>query len=114
MSDSTLYILLALVLAVLGFVWIALALNSHWRQVHGSHHLSAGRKASLRASGSLALLLSLACTLASGSLAMSIMLWVMLLAVATLIVALTLSWRPRWLARFWPARATRQSSDLAE
>lgn len=99
MFDADLYTPLALLFAVLGLAWIALALPRHWRQVHGSLQLSDCRKSCLGVAGGLALLLSLLCTLAKGSLAMAIMLWVMLLAAATVIVALILSWRPGWLAK---------------
>lgn len=108
MSDATLYSLLALLLAVLGFAWLALALPNHWRQVHGGLPLTAQRKIALRGCACVMLVLSLAFSLAGDAPAMAILLWVMLLAVATLIVALTLSWRAPWLAWLWPVNRAKQ------
>lgn len=88
---------IALLLAILGFAWIALAMAAHWRQVWGSRPLSARSKMTLRTAGGLALLLSLICVLTGESLAMSVILWFMLLAAATLIVSLALNRRPSWL-----------------
>jgi hypothetical protein len=101
-SDATLYPLLALLLAVLGCAWLALALPNHWRQVHEGVQQTALRQIALRSGASLMLGLSLVCSLAGDSPAMAILLWLMLLGVATLIVALTLSWRAQWLALLWP------------
>lgn len=110
MSDATLYSLLALLLAVLGNAWLALALPNHWRQVHGGLPLTAPRKIYLRSGASLMLGLSLVCSLAGDSPAMAILLWLMLLGVATLIVALTLSWRAQWLGLLWPVRPQAERS----
>lgn len=114
MSDATLYSLLALLLAVLGFAWLALALPNHWRQVYGCQPLTAQRKITLRSGAGLMLGLSLMCSLAGDAPAMAILLWVMLLAVATLIVALTLSWRAPWLAWLWPVNRTKEKHLQAE
>ena len=102
MSDATLYSLLALLLAVLGCAWLALALPNHWRQVHAGLALTTPRQIALRSGASLMLGLSLACSLAGDSPAMAILLWLMLLGVATLLVAMTLSWRAQWLGLLWP------------
>lgn len=110
MSDATLYSLLALLLAVLGGAWLALALPNHWRQVHSSLPLTARRQISLRSGATLMFGLSLACSLAGDSPAMAILLWLMLLGIATLIVALTLSWRAQWLALLWPVRPQAERS----
>ena len=114
MSEATLCSLLALLLAGLGCAWLALALPKHWRQVHGSLQLTALRQIALRSGASLMLVLSLLCSLAGDAPAMAILLWLMLLAVATLIVALTLSWRAHWLALLWPAHSFRQSGQPTE
>ncbi|GGH96129.1 hypothetical protein CFY91_09355 [Pseudomonas fluvialis] len=97
MSDAALYSLLALLLAVLGFAWLALALPNHWRQVHGSLPLTAPRQAILRSGASLMLGLSLLCSLAGDSPAMAILLWLMLLSSAIVVVACLLACQPRWL-----------------
>ena len=110
MSDAALYSLLALLLAVLGFAWLALALPNHWRQVHQGVQQTASRQVALRSGASLMLGLSLLCSLAGDSPAMAILLWLMLLGVATLIVALTLSWRAQWLALLWPTRPQAERS----
>ena len=108
MSDASLYSLLALLLAVLGFAWLALALPNHWRQVHGDLPLTTPRKIAMRGCACLMLGLSLMCSLEGDTPAMAILLWVMLLAVATLIVALTLSWRAPWLAWLWPVNRAKE------
>lgn len=110
MSDATLYPLLALLLAVLGCAWLALALPNHWRQVHEGVQQTTLRQIALRSGASLMLGLSLVCSLAGDSPAMAILLWLMLLGVATLIVALTLSWRAQWLALLWPVRPQAERS----
>lgn len=110
MSDAAMYSLLALLLAVLGFAWLALALPNHWRQVHGSVPLAAPQQIALRSGASLMLGLSLLCCLAGDSPAMAMLLWLMLLGVATLLVALTLSWRAQWLALLWPVRPQAERS----
>lgn len=82
---------------VLGFAWLALALDSHWEQVRGSEPPSAGARRLLQGLGSLALLVSLIACLRADHASMAALLWIMLLAAGALTVAMTLAWRPRWL-----------------
>lgn len=100
MSEA-LWLLLASVLSVVGMGWLALAMEVHWGQVMHQHADGAhGTRRALRWAGSVALLLSLLACLAADRPSMAVLVWVMLLAGAAVVVAMTLSWRPcllRWL-----------------
>lgn len=97
MRDGLL-LLLALLSSVVGFAWLALAMEAHWRQaVNGK---SPTRRSSflLRVAGTSALALSLWLCLQVDHVSMASLVWVMSLAVAAPTVAFTLTWRPHWLA----------------
>lgn len=89
---------LALLSSTCGMAWFALAMSSHWQQVRGEARLSRTGSVALRIAGAFALGLSLWLCLGVDHVSMASLVWVMSLAVAALIVAFTLSWRPRWLA----------------
>lgn len=95
----------------IGLAWLALSLDSHWRQVRGSALPSRASVTLLRWLGGGALLVSLALCLAADHPSMAVLVWVMALAVAALGVTFTFSWRP---ALFQPLvawiRLPRQSS----
>lgn len=78
--------------------WFALAMNVHWQQVRAGASLPRGKATALRIAGALALALSLWLCLGVDHVSMASLVWVMSLAAAALIVAFTLSWRPRLLA----------------
>lgn len=104
---KALLLVVALSLCTLGMAWLALAMDVHWQQVRGGNGTASPRVVRvLRASGFAALLLSLLICLRADHASMAALVWVMALAGSALIVAFTLSWRPRWLAPlvFW-ARA---------
>ena len=84
----------ATVLCVLGFAWLALAMEVHWKQVRNDQ-LSASTAKVLRVLGSLSLFISLVLCLFTDHASMASLVWVMLLAAAALIVAFTFTWRPR-------------------
>ena len=100
MPDAALDALLlvaAVTLAVCGVVWLALAMDTHWHQVRDDAASTRGATA-LRLSGSLALFASLLLCLRADHSTMAPLVWVMSVAAGAVGVALTLAWRPRWLA----------------
>ena len=82
-----------------GVAWLALAMEEHWQQARGTH-ARAGRATviGLRVLGGGALLASLLVCLRADQASMAALVWVMSLAVAALMVALALAWRPQWLS----------------
>jgi hypothetical protein len=97
MSEGLL-LLLAVFCCVLGFAWLALTLEPHWRQVRGDAPLPAAVVPVLRTLGVAALGASLVlCALADHP-SMVALVWPMALAVAALVVAFTLAWKPRAFA----------------
>lgn len=91
-------LLLALISSVCGMAWLALAMNAHWQQVRADAQLTRALAVTLRAAGTLSLLLSLWLCLGVDHVSMASLVWVMSLAASALFVAFMLSWRPRWLA----------------
>lgn len=97
----------ALLCSVGGVAWLALAMEEHWQQVRGHAVQHRPRTVtSLRALGVIALLASLLLCLRADHATMAVLVWVMSLAAGSLVVALTLAWRPRWLAflALWAGR----------
>lgn len=92
----------AALLTLLGFAWLALAMDTHWEQVHGREGPVRGTQRLLRWLGSAALLLSFLCCLRADHASMAVLVWAMLLAGAAVAVAMTLSWRPTLLRAAWP------------
>lgn len=88
----------AVVCGVVGMAWLALALPVHWEQVRGPGPRAPGVVRGLRALGAGALGLSLLLCVSVDHLSMAPLVWVMSLTASALVVALTLAWRPRWLA----------------
>jgi uncharacterized protein DUF3325 len=88
----------ALLACVLGFAWLALAMEPHWRQVRGDAPISRRAVTMLRVLGAAALFVSLLLCLQVDHVSMASLVWVMALASAALIITFTLSWRPRALA----------------
>jgi len=88
----------ALLAAGTGMGWLALAMDVHWEQACGDAPHSPARAQGLRIAGALSLGVSLGLCLAVDHPSMAALVWVMILAAATLVVAFTLTWRPRWLA----------------
>ena len=84
----------ATVLCVLGFAWLALAMDVHWKQVRHDQP-SKSTSTVLRVLGCLSLFTSLVLCLFTDHASMASLVWVMLLAAAALIVAFTFTWRPR-------------------
>lgn len=95
---NALMFLAALLTALLGAAWLALSLESHWRQVRGERAAGAGTVRLLRVLGAQALGAALLICLRVDHASMAVLVWVMSLAASALLVAFTLSWRPRLLA----------------
>lgn len=88
----------ALLCALLGMGWLALAMDVHWRQVRGATAQSAGVPRLLRMLGFSSLAGSLALCLVADTATMAALVWMMLLTVAAATIAFVLSIRPRLLA----------------
>ncbi len=104
---SALLLCAALLSATVGLGWLALAMDVHWQQVSGLPRVPPRTQRVLRALGVAALAASLALCLAADHPTMAALVWVMALAASALGVAITLAWRPRWLAPLlaWAPRA---------
>ena len=102
-ETSTVMLAAAAALAVLGFAWLALAMDTHWEQVHAQHAVPRAVQRLLRTFGSAALLVSLGLCLMTDHASMAALVWIMLLAGAAVLIAMLLAWRPLWLRRVWPA-----------
>lgn len=88
----------ALLCALAGAAWLALSMESHWRQVRGEQAAASGTVQLLRVLGFLALGAALLICLRVDHASMAVLVWIMALAAAALVVAFTLAWRPRLLA----------------
>lgn len=98
MFDSPVFMLtVAWFATTLGMAFLALAMDIHWEQVQGDA-LAPPVQRLLRATCALMLLVSLALCVAVDHATMAVLVWVMLLAPAAACVAMTLAWRPQWLA----------------
>lgn len=93
-----LFLLAALLCAVIGMGWLALAMDAHWRQVRGQQRLEPGPRRALRGLGGVALVAALALCLLADHASMAALVWVMSLTASALLVAFTLAWRPHWLS----------------
>lgn len=89
--------------ATLGMAWLALAMDVHWRDVHGSGsgELSAASVKTLRVLGAVALTVSLVCCLQADVATMAALVWMIALTLAAMTVAFTLTWRPGVLRVLW-------------
>ena len=94
---------LAVLCCFVGVAWLALAMEEHRHQARGTD----ARKTALRPARATAVALRLLGALAIGTslllcmrtdhATMAVLVWVMALAIASVLVALVLAWRPRWL-----------------
>lgn len=97
----------AAVCVLISFAWLALSLNTHWRQVYGGSGPQPAIRVALRVLGWTALMTSGVLCFVANRPSMAILVWIMLLATAAPIVAFTLSWRAETLRLLWPARFAR-------
>ncbi|KQP35500.1 DUF3325 domain-containing protein [Pseudorhodoferax sp. Leaf274] len=87
----------AVLSALAGMGWLALAMEVHWQQVCGAGAPPPAGAQWLRVPGAVALAGSLVLCLAVDHASMAALVWVMSLAAAALCVAAALTWRPHWL-----------------
>lgn len=92
----------AVIADVVGMGWLALAMDAHWRRVIGGAAPRGAQARWMRGLGALALLVSLALCLRVDHVSMAVLVWVMALSAAATCVALTLTWRARWLRLLVP------------
>lgn len=99
------FMVAAAVSTALGFAWLALAMETHWKQVFGLAELGTATRRKLRVLGAITLMLSLALCLLADQPSMAMLVWMMLLALGVVLVALVLTCRARWLRCLWCRRA---------
>ena len=109
---SSLLLAAAFLASLCGLGWLAVAMDAHWQQIRAD---SADRRTvvTLRVLGSASLLVSLLICLSVDHPSMAALVWIMTLAAGAIVVALTLTWRPRvlaWLAACVPQNARHRSS----
>lgn len=100
MADAWM-LLAAFAASTIGFAWLALAMDTHWKQVHGTG-LGRRRQVLLRGAGAIALGAALALCLAADPASMAVLEWMLLLAAAAVLVALALHWKSRALRWLCP------------
>ena len=99
---SATYLLWAAWLAsVAGMGWLALSMPVHARQVWEDVPSPAASRLS-RWMGAAGIAVALGLCLAVDHASMAVLVWVMALTSASLLVAFTLAWRPRWLRLLAP------------
>ncbi len=104
MVEPWILLILAALSCFLGFVWLALAMSTHWQQAAGgSLAPNAGTQRQLRALGSAGLMVSAICCFLADRPSMAILVWIMLLAASVPLVGMLLAYRPAWLRWAWPA-----------
>lgn len=92
------FLLAALLAAFVGFTWLALAMETHWRQAVSDASRERTSALALRIAGSCALALSLWLCLKVDHASMASLVWVMTLAAAAFAVTFILTWKAHWLA----------------
>ncbi|WP_321348681.1 DUF3325 domain-containing protein [Halopseudomonas oceani] len=95
MTD-TLWLVCAALLMLLATCWLALSLQSHWRQVFARTDATPATKR-LRVAGWTALLLSALCCLKADHPSMAVLVWFTLFSAAAMTTSMLLSYRPLWL-----------------
>lgn len=78
-----------------GFACLALAMTDHWAQVNGQHEGAAPRR--LRLAGFALLGVAYALCVYRDGASFGSLLWTVLMSAAAIAVALTLTWRPKFL-----------------
>lgn len=94
---KALWLTLALFACTAGFAWLALAMPAHWQQVCGAQAQPARAVTVLRVFGAAGVVGALLLCLRADHASMAALVWVLLLAAASTLVAFALSWRPRLL-----------------
>lgn len=98
---EAMWLIAAVLTAILSMGWLALSYESHWQQVFPKSASKPGLK-HLKAAGWAGLLVSAVCSLAADHPSMAVLVWVMLLALAAMTIAMILSRRPTLLRMICP------------
>lgn len=105
MFEPWIALILAAISCLVGFAWLALALNAHWQQVMETGSTpSAQTRKTLRILGILGLLVSAVLCFVADRPSMAVLVWLMFLAAAAPSIGMLLAWRPQWLRLVWPGR----------
>ncbi|HEX7804094.1 MAG TPA: DUF3325 domain-containing protein [Pseudoxanthomonas sp.] len=91
----------ALLSSVAGMGWLALSMQAHAQQVWGGMPALMTSRV-LRWIGIAGLAAALGLCLRADHASMAVLVWIMSLTGGSLLVAFTLSWRPRWLRALAP------------
>ncbi len=94
----------ALVAALAGMGWLALAMEAHWPQVFAARGPTPRTSRMLRVLGAAAIVTSLVLCLCVDHATMAVLVWIMALAGAALAIAFTLARRAHWLRVLLPPR----------
>jgi phosphate/sulfate permease len=100
------WLVVSFMASLTGMAWLALSLDTHWRQVRNEAPLRASVRRKLRLTGAGALLVSFVASLLADHPTMAPLVWIMSLGAAALLVGMLLAWRPRVLATIAPGRGT--------
>ncbi len=95
---EALLLIAAFACCVIGFAWLALSMEPHWRQVRSGEPLLPTVVRTLRILGSVGLAASLWLCFLADHPSMAALVWPMTLAASALVVAFTFTWRPRAFA----------------
>lgn len=93
---EAMWLIAAVITAILSMGWLALSYQSHWQQVFPQSEAKPGRSR-LKGFGWSFLVVSAGCCLAADHPSMAVLVWVMLLALAAMTIAMILSRRPTLL-----------------
>lgn len=97
MADAS-WLWMAALTALLGMGWLALSLETHWRQVVAQTSQRITTPAlSLRLMGALSLAAALLFCLLADHASMAVLVWIMFMAVSAASIAMMLTWQPHWL-----------------
>jgi hypothetical protein len=94
----------ALAGTLLGFAWLALAMQDHWMQVYGGTAPSRTTQRALRMMGATGLFASGVLCFAADRPSMAVLVWILFMAFGAVATALTLAWKPVLLRFAFPRR----------
>jgi hypothetical protein len=103
------WLIVSFVASFVGIGWLALSLDAHWSQAFGAAAPTPSTRRILRWSGATTLGTSLLACFAADHPTMAPLTWVMGVAVAAVVIAFVLAWRPRLLVLLVPFSPPRAS-----
>ena len=104
MVNSSVLLMLAVVMGLASFAWLALAMDIHWKKVHEGRNAGAHPAKVLRLMGWVGLLVTAIICFMADRPSMAVLVWIMLLAATAPSVGMILTYRPQLLRIFWPLR----------